>query len=96
MNQNQESITSFEKRVRLPKPDVANITVLAHNLPDKPILPWNRFDSTRQVDKREQKLHTHLSNSLINYHLSMIIIALLVSSLGILSTSNPTEEKQPN
>jgi len=32
-------------QVHLPKPDPENITVLSHNLPNKPILPWNHFDS---------------------------------------------------
>ncbi len=29
----------------LPEPDPENITVLSKSLPNKPILPWNRYDS---------------------------------------------------
>jgi hypothetical protein len=32
-------------RIRLPDPDVKNITVLTKNLPNEPVLPWHRFDS---------------------------------------------------
>lgn len=61
MNNNQETITSSQQKVQLPEPNADNIAVLAHNLPNKPILPWNHFDSpviNKQVDKREQKLLT--------------------------------------
>lgn len=33
------------KTLRLPKPDRDNITVLLHNLPKDPVLPWNHYDS---------------------------------------------------
>ncbi len=33
------------KGLRLPEPDRENITVLLHNLPDAPVLPWNHYDS---------------------------------------------------
>jgi hypothetical protein len=36
---------SKEKSITLPEPDRDNITVLTENLPNKPILPWNRYDS---------------------------------------------------
>lgn len=36
---------SQDNKINLPEPDPDNITVLAHNLPNKPILPWNRYDS---------------------------------------------------
>jgi len=32
-------------RIDLPQPDAENITVLTDKLPNKPILPWNRYDS---------------------------------------------------
>lgn len=32
----------------LPEPDPENITVLSKSLPNKPILPWNRYDSPWQ------------------------------------------------
>ena len=33
------------KGLRLPEPDRENITVLLHNLPNAPVLPWNHYDS---------------------------------------------------
>lgn len=36
---------SSGKRLNLPEPDADNITVLTRNLPNKPILPWHRYDS---------------------------------------------------
>lgn len=32
-------------RIKLPKPDLRNITVLTRKLPNIPILPWNHYDS---------------------------------------------------
>lgn len=34
-----------QKGVQLPEPDTENITVLTHQLPNEPILPWHHFDS---------------------------------------------------
>lgn len=47
----------------LPEPDPDNITVLTRNLPNKPILPWNHYDSPWQeaeaeADAAEQELET--------------------------------------
>jgi len=36
---------------KLPDPDPDNITVLTNKLPNKPILPWNRYDSPGQEDE---------------------------------------------
>lgn len=36
---------SLEDSLALPEPDAENITVLTNKLPNKPILPWNRYDS---------------------------------------------------
>jgi hypothetical protein len=36
---------SDEPKIKLPDPDLDNITVLTDHLPNKPILPWNRYDS---------------------------------------------------
>ncbi len=33
------------KCIRLPEPDVENITVLTRQLPNDPILPWHHYDS---------------------------------------------------
>lgn len=35
----------------LPEPDPENITVLSKSLPNKPILPWNRYDSPWQEEE---------------------------------------------
>jgi hypothetical protein len=35
----------LEKRIRLPEPDMSNITVLTRQLPNEPILPWHHYDS---------------------------------------------------
>lgn len=46
MNSNQaDDKKTSVKRLRLPKPDPANITVLIDNAPNKPIFPWNHYDS---------------------------------------------------
>lgn len=45
MNSNGADPTSTQKRVRLPEPDSENITVLTHELPNEPILPWHHYDS---------------------------------------------------
>lgn len=45
---NSNSISEYdtdEPKIKLPEPDLDNITVLTENLPNKPILPWNRYDS---------------------------------------------------
>lgn len=45
---NLNSISEYdtdEPKIKLPEPDLDNITVLTENLPNKPILPWNRYDS---------------------------------------------------
>jgi hypothetical protein len=39
--------TSSTDGIKLPKPDLKNITVLTRNLPNNPILPWNHYDSPR-------------------------------------------------
>lgn len=40
-------------RIELPKPDRENITVLTKKLPNKPILPWNRYDSPWEASESE-------------------------------------------
>jgi hypothetical protein len=37
--------SSTKPGLQLPEPDRENITVLLHNLPKAPVLPWNRYDS---------------------------------------------------
>jgi hypothetical protein len=35
---------SVSQRIKLPQPDLRNITVLTDKLPNVPILPWNHYD----------------------------------------------------
>lgn len=39
------ALSEEESKTDLPEPDRENITVFTNKLPDKPILPWNRYDS---------------------------------------------------
>lgn len=46
INSNEKSDSNIEEpKIKLPEPDLDNITVLTENLPNKPILPWNRYES---------------------------------------------------
>jgi molecular chaperone GrpE (heat shock protein) len=45
MNPNIINKISSNQKLKLPEPDFDNITVLTSQLPNKPILPWNQFDS---------------------------------------------------
>lgn len=46
INGNDKSDSNTEEpKIKLPEPDLENITVLTENLPNKPILPWNRYES---------------------------------------------------
>lgn len=40
-----ETAPAASRRVKLPEPDLQNITVLSRKLPNLPILPWNHYDS---------------------------------------------------
>ena len=42
------------EHLELPKPDPENITVFTHNLPNKPILPWNHYDSPWQEEEPQE------------------------------------------
>ncbi|OKH20419.1 hypothetical protein NIES593_18760 [Hydrococcus rivularis NIES-593] len=44
-----------ENRIELPKPDAENITVLTDKLPNKPILPWNRYDSPWEESENQEE-----------------------------------------
>jgi len=81
MNTNQDDIMLYRQSWRFPKPDLDNITVLAHNLPNKPILPWNKFDSP-WLDAEAQELKLLLRITLRNYKLAWYIILLLILSSG--------------
>jgi hypothetical protein len=45
MTSNRAEKATEKKVIRLPKPDAENITVLTRELPNAPILPWQRYDS---------------------------------------------------
>lgn len=45
MNTKQDHPIPSGATLTLPEPDPDNITVLTRNLPNKPILPWNHYDS---------------------------------------------------
>lgn len=47
-------IESSIDRVKLPKPDLKNITALTRNLPNSPILPWNHYDSPQQAETSDK------------------------------------------
>ena len=49
---------SKPKRVALPEPDPDNITVLTNKLPNKPILPWNRYDSPWKEEEEGEETET--------------------------------------
>lgn len=49
---------SEPKRVTLPEPDPDNITVLTNKLPNKPILPWNHYDSPWKEEEEGEETET--------------------------------------
>jgi hypothetical protein len=53
---NTEPVDTIEsgETLTLPEPDPDNITVLTRNLPNKPILPWNHYDSPWEEEEEEQ------------------------------------------
>jgi hypothetical protein len=53
MNTEQVFAIASGESLSLPEPDPENITVLTHNLPNKPILPWNHYDSPWQDTQAE-------------------------------------------
>ncbi|ACK69750.1 hypothetical protein PCC7424_1303 [Gloeothece citriformis PCC 7424] len=57
-------------RIELPEPDAENITVLSHKLPNKPILPWNHYDSPwEDSETQPEEEEKDLSSSLESSHL---------------------------
>ncbi len=102
MNNNPIDNNINVKRVKLPKPNPGNITSLTPNLPNKPILPWNKFDSpwlnekVHKIDKKSQ-----LSVSLQAVFELLKVISLVVGSLTTESVNTTisielkrTEEQQ--
>lgn len=49
-------------RIEIPEPDADNITVLTHKLPNKPILPWNHYDSPWEESDTESENQDVLEN----------------------------------
>ncbi|BAZ49816.1 hypothetical protein NIES4103_24290 [Nostoc sp. NIES-4103] len=109
MNSNQENTTSSTGSLRLPQPDPDNITVLAHNLPSKPILPWNCFDYSsvnKESNQLEQTSHQKLSrtDNMRNLRRQFAAYALISSSMMItvillllkMNRNTPIDEKQEN
>ncbi len=66
MSKNQDCTKSpteyLKESLSLPKADLDNITVLSQNLPNTPILPWNRFGSpwrNKGANTSEQSNNKH-------------------------------------
>ena len=57
INQQQEELTAPTPQdvIQLPDPDPDNITVLTGKLPNKPILPWNHYDSPWEEEEEKDK-----------------------------------------
>jgi hypothetical protein len=56
VEQTESTSTETEEiRIELPEPDAENIAVLTDKLPNKPILPWNRYDSPWEEPEIEHK-----------------------------------------
>lgn len=53
---NTEPVDTIQsgETLTLPEPDPDNITVLTRNLPNKPILPWNHYDSPWEEEEEEK------------------------------------------
>ncbi|NJM86500.1 MAG: hypothetical protein HC847_04100 [Hydrococcus sp. RU_2_2] len=54
---------THEVRIELPQPDAENITVLTDKLPNKPILPWNRYDSPWEESESEPEATEEFSQT---------------------------------
>ena len=55
-----------EEHVELPEPDAENITVLTNKLPNKPILPWNRYDSPWEEPETESETEAEKAEDVEN------------------------------
>lgn len=54
MNSQPIDTNESGETLTIPEPDPDNITVLTRNLPNKPILPWNHYDSPWQEGEEEK------------------------------------------
>ncbi|HEY9823066.1 MAG TPA: hypothetical protein V6D35_20175 [Candidatus Sericytochromatia bacterium] len=62
MNTKQDLTIASGEHLTLPEPDPDNITVLTRNLPNKPILPWNHYDSPWQEAQEEDAIASETAN----------------------------------
>lgn len=62
MNIKQDLTIASGEHLTLPEPDPDNITVLTRNLPNKPILPWNHYDSPWQEAQEEDAIASETDN----------------------------------
>jgi hypothetical protein len=56
INLNMETESTTNPQIQLPEPDSDNITVLTDKLPNKPILPWNHYDSPWHESENKENL----------------------------------------
>ncbi|QDZ40536.1 hypothetical protein FRE64_11575 [Euhalothece natronophila Z-M001] len=54
-NQKKEMNQEENEGVKLPDPDMENVTVLTDNLPNNPILPWHHYDSPWEEEETESE-----------------------------------------
>ncbi|MFP4133104.1 MAG: hypothetical protein ACLFTJ_03005 [Halothece sp.] len=54
-DQQNKSNDGQEEGIKLPDPDMENVTVLTDNLPNNPILPWNHYDSPWEEEPEEEE-----------------------------------------
>lgn len=67
----ENSLEEKSIRIEIPEPDAENITVLTHKLPNKPILPWNHYDSPweeSEAESESQKVNSEDESRLENGH----------------------------
>lgn len=73
MNSKPVDTPASGENLSLPEPDPDNITVLTRNLPNKPIIPWNHYDSPWQeeeVKDGEQQAENSEQNDVENQEIS--------------------------
>ncbi len=61
-DQQNETNHEQEEGIKLPDPDMENVTVLTDNLPNNPILPWNHYDSPWEEEPEEENQEEKSNN----------------------------------
>lgn len=56
-NQEKDANQEEGEGIKLPDPDMENVTVLTENLPNNPIIPWHRYDSPWEEDADSEENH---------------------------------------